>query len=217
MKQKNLMWIGVAILIVIVTPVLGIVSWLHYLNGGDNPNDIPASQRPVLNPHPQYFMTVKGHIDPALLNKLKVTWSLGYSTTNPKCEVTVNRFAGVSAERDLTENYQVKPGPDGSYHLKLPLDKYLPGHCGWELGAIGYAYHYGSYKYIGNSESTVGFNYNGITKKTVINQIVLCGPSKCQLSKNSEAAFQDQLSLTSSPKAIVNFTKNKGVQDDMRH
>ena len=100
-------------------------------NAADKP--MPSKFKPVVNPHPKYFMTVKGYIAPNLLNKVKLVWGTTYVTSNPKCQLTINDFEGVHAPRQVTDKLIVQPNSKGIYENKIALDKYQKGFCGWTL------------------------------------------------------------------------------------
>lgn len=87
--------------------------------------------KPVLNPHPKYFMTVSGRVDPALKGSVPVSFRLRYQTTNPKCRWNLNSVEGVDSDRYISVVHKVIPNSKGNYHFKFTLDKYLPGYCNW--------------------------------------------------------------------------------------
>lgn len=92
----------------------------------------------VINPHPQYFMTVQGHIDPQLNNQVKLVLFADYSTTNDSCKYVINWFEGVSSPRPIDKVIHVSPDINGYYKYQIPMDYYFPGFCGWEFDSIHY-------------------------------------------------------------------------------
>ena len=98
-----------------------------------NPAFIPA-----VNPHPKYFMTVKGHIAPSLKNKLKLEWITDFETTSPKCQVVTNEFEGVYWPRTYRKKVWVKTNAQGHYKIQLPIDFFTKGKCGWQPNGLEY-------------------------------------------------------------------------------
>ena len=93
---------------------------------------------PRINPKPKYYLTVKGHIDPSLKHRVKLTWIADYETTNPKCEVDVNWLEGGYIPREKFLLVKSHPDKQGNYQDKIPLNYYLRGYCGWQLFTVGY-------------------------------------------------------------------------------
>ena len=118
--------------------MLLIVSLVLLLSGcGDkHPAAMPKKFQPVINPHPQYFMTVKGHIAPELVSKIKLKWQAVYSTTNSACDETYNKFEGVVGWRQIIKNFEATVDKQGDYEIKIPLDHYQLGFCQWKISMI---------------------------------------------------------------------------------
>ncbi len=93
---------------------------------------------PQLNPHPKYFMTVKGKIDPALQGKIKLVWQASYATNNAHCQKVINSWEGVYAPREKKFFYNTVPDQQGNYQMKIPLDGLESGYCQWKINTIGY-------------------------------------------------------------------------------
>jgi hypothetical protein len=83
-------------------------------------------------------MTVSGNIKTVLPDKVELKLIADYYTNNKKCEKTYNSFEGVVGARVIRKVYVVKPDKNGIYLVKLPLDKYIPGYCSWDIAAISY-------------------------------------------------------------------------------
>ncbi|MSP53372.1 MAG: hypothetical protein EXR81_03865 [Gammaproteobacteria bacterium] len=101
------------------------------------PKEDPKFQ-PVLDPHPNYFITYKGFIDPSLNHLVKLIILTVYTTTNPACEKDINPLEGVSAPRQQVQYTYVQPDTTGHFSYQLPMDKYLPGVCGWKISWANY-------------------------------------------------------------------------------
>jgi len=93
----------------------------------------------VLNPSPNYFMTVKGHIDPALVDRINLKWVVTYRNDNPKCQLTTSWIEGADADRNQSVSYKPTLSEKGDFKLQLPLDLYQPGYCKWVLQDISYS------------------------------------------------------------------------------
>ena len=94
--------------------------------------------KPVVNPHPQYFVTVSGHIDPELAKAVHLSWQTTAWTKNKKCNVTYNKLEGVVGWRNQVTHYPVKIDAHGNYSIKIPIDHYLPGYCAWQMRTISF-------------------------------------------------------------------------------
>ena len=100
---------------------------------------VPDKYKPKkLNPHPQYFMTVKGFIDPRLVKHIHLTMVAEYNNYNPKCNMWVSRFNGVNVPWQIFHDYPVHPDSKGNYQVKIPLDYYQPGKCDWHAATVRY-------------------------------------------------------------------------------
>jgi hypothetical protein len=97
-----------------------------------------ASNRPQKNPKPQHFLIVNGHIDPELNSSITLRLIQTIAGTNKQCAEVRNPLAGVSEPPGFTKIYTARPDPDGAYQIKVPLDRYLPGHCNWHTLYTGY-------------------------------------------------------------------------------
>ncbi len=129
-RSDKLFLLGVALFI-----IAGVWVYGHFFN---NPIYYPLGKyKPIKNPHPKYFMTVRGWIDPGLYNTLIFTEE--YYSTNDKCEVTINHIEGVSIERTKAITYKIHT-KNHRFSKKLPLDYYKPGFCKWHIVDISYSY-----------------------------------------------------------------------------
>ena len=114
------------------------ISVLLHACGNAPPPPMPKKFQPVVNPNPNYFMTVKGHVAPELAGTVRLVWVTEYYTANPECEVVTNQFEGVRNAREVENTLIVKPNSSGNYEYKIPLDKYLPGFCRWQVSDSSY-------------------------------------------------------------------------------
>jgi hypothetical protein len=72
--------------------------------GNAPPPPMPKKFQPVVNPNPNYFMTVKRHVAPELAGKVKLVWVTTYYTTNQKCNESINKFEGISVPRTINQS-----------------------------------------------------------------------------------------------------------------
>ena len=117
--------------------ILSLCTLLAACSGGQ-PQGNAGKYKPVVNPHPQYFVTVSGHIDPQFAKAVHLSWQTTAWTKNPKCQVTINKFEGVVDERYQEQVYPVKVDKQGYYHINIPIDHYLPGYCDWRMRLISF-------------------------------------------------------------------------------
>lgn len=104
-----------------------------YSCGNNNPFYAPR-----MNPHPQYFMTVKGHIDPDVAKIKKFKIEAFYQTNSPDCEYDTSGIEGAMAPRHRWVVYPIKPNADGNYEILVPLDHFKPGRCEWSISYVQY-------------------------------------------------------------------------------
>jgi len=97
---------------------------------------MPKQFEPVVNPHPKYFMTIKGYVSPSIADKIQLKWVAIYSTTNPKCDKTYNSFEGVVGWRQIKVPFIAKLDKNSRYQFKIPLDYYESGLCEWKIASV---------------------------------------------------------------------------------
>ena len=102
---------------------------------------------PKLNPHPQYYMTVKGRIDPKIKDKVKLSWDALYETNNRDCDIVINNFEGVVRPKNKTSVIKAEINEAGYYYYKIPIDKYMQGYCKWKLTSLRYRFTYNGDQY----------------------------------------------------------------------
>ncbi len=96
--------------------------------------DHEPRKNPKLNPHPEHFVKIYGHVDKGL----DVTLTSGYATYNDKCQITTNWFEGATDDRYSYFNFHISPDKHGNYSITLPKDKLKRGYCKWQFVGIGY-------------------------------------------------------------------------------
>ena len=164
---------------------------------------------PAKNPHPKYFLTVKGYVDPAMKDQLKLTWTMYYYTTNHQCDKTYNWFEGVSGERQIFKHFKVTPDARGYYQLKLPIDAVKPGVCRWKTGGAWYSFKYNNLKNSGDADTSFAFGKAGKKQTPPIRQTLICQNTDYSFTKNSVADLPYALSNKASHQIIVNFKRAK--------
>ncbi len=93
---------------------------------------------PIVNPHPKYFMTVKGKIDPRLIGKITLGIQGMYVTNNKVCDNTYNLFGKYIDHRYKMVTFYPTTDPRSSdYEIKAPLDYFEPDFCKWSILTLG--------------------------------------------------------------------------------
>jgi hypothetical protein len=164
---------------------------------------------PAKNPHPKYFLTVKGHVDPAMKDQLKLVWTMYYYTTNHQCDKTYNWFEGMSAERQIFKKFKVSIDAQGNYQLKLSIDAVKPGFCRWKTGGAWYSFKYNKFKEAGEADTSFSFGETGKKQILPIKQTLICQNAGYSFTKNSVADLPYGLSNKASHQIIVNFKQAK--------
>ncbi len=136
---------------------------------------------PQLNPHPKYFITVEGDIDPGIAEDLTLSWHIAYATHNDACNKVVNYFEGAEVAR-FTEETVTFLANAGHYRYQFAIDKYLPGYCQWE--AVSIYYKFSSHKQ-GQIKGQADFDFGNPSKSYpyVYQDSWLCHDIKCDLVK----------------------------------
>ena len=107
-------------------------------SGYPDSTKVPVKYMPKVNPHPKYFMTVKGFIDPRLQQRIHLTIVAEYNNYNPKCNLLISHFEGASSPWQIFYNYPINLNSKSSYQIKIPLYYYQPGKCRWHIANISY-------------------------------------------------------------------------------
>ncbi len=138
-------WVLIIVaLVVVILPML-----LPYLLGGGvilavylgsvfidhQEKQLDHQYAPVLNPHPQYFFTIKGHMDKALTATMTPRFYASFQSSNDKCLRLDNWLEGAHGPRIVNKMYS-NMDTNGNYFIKIPIDKYKPGMCGWMISEI---------------------------------------------------------------------------------
>lgn len=107
---------------------------------------------PHLNPHPQYFVTIKGTVSPELQDKIR--FYMRYATRAKRCE-----HQGFNVNYSSARADKIKPrfNNKNEFSIVVPLDKYKPGWCEWNASDFGYYFIGEKYK---NYQYAVGFDDN---------------------------------------------------------
>jgi len=127
----------IVIVLIILAPIVLIFTTVEGATYYNKAKDYIAGKtyaKPVVNPNPKKFLTIKGHIE----SGLRVRLSVGYITQNPKCDATTNWLEGVSGSRGHLLFYYLKPNAQGNYQIPLPIDGLEPGVCRWRSELIQY-------------------------------------------------------------------------------
>ena len=122
-RKKTLLWL--AIFVIMVAVIWGFIAVKDYFNN--------LKYKPVVNPNPQYFMTIHGSISPTLIGKVRLKWVAVYASSEAQCDVTYDTFEGIVGWRTVEVPYIAKPLASGDYSFKIPIDYYQPGYCKWQI------------------------------------------------------------------------------------
>jgi len=161
--------------------ILGLAILLAGCSGSNHYPDstkVPAKYKPTINPHPKYFMTVKGFIDPRLNDRIHLTIVAEYDNYNPKCNMWISHLQGAEGPWQIFRDYPVHPDKKGDYHIKIPLDYYQSGKCDWHAAAI----RYGDTKE-DNGDAQIALIFNkGINKSKIQTRAktnIICTTTEC--------------------------------------
>jgi hypothetical protein len=127
-QKKHAIWITCAILVVLL------FAGLHYWHIHE--------RQPIANPHPKYFVTIKGNIQPHMPYPMTVMFRASYAAYNPKCAVQGSWFnlSGLDYMPGKPVYYPAKPNAQGDYVIKIPIDAYKPGKCDWKIAWVMYSF-----------------------------------------------------------------------------
>jgi hypothetical protein len=115
--------------------------------------------KPQTNPHPKYFVTISGHINPKLSKPIYLGFWARYGAINPKCKVWINRLEGVKGMPAKTQFFKPSPNTKGDYAIKIPIDRYQSGMCDWKMAEVDMT---ASFKPINSDYSKNGWNWQVI-------------------------------------------------------
>ena len=173
---------------VIIALVFGLVAC-------SQPPKEDAKYQPVVNPHPKYFITYKGFIDPSLNKLVKLRLLTVYATTNPKCEKVINKFEGVSVPREREHYITARPNNNGTYFYKVALDKYLPGWCKWQVDSAYFNDAGSSRRVDYDTVDWFSSNPKKVTKKVEEQIDWSCSLDNCELKPSTSYIAIEQKSI----------------------
>lgn len=131
--------------------------------------------KPELNSMPKYFLKVSGTV--TWVNTPSIVTL--YSTRNPKCMYMENDIEGVSSNRYIEVVNKVQVNKENRYSLEIPLDKYKPGYCEWQISVVGYTIYPTQLSY--DSFPILSFGKNGIIPASLFGKDVWhCNDAKCK-------------------------------------
>lgn len=86
--------------------------------------------RPEINPSPQKTLILQGHKSA----ELEVWFSMGYETSLEKCrtQALLSRVLGAPDVPQTVDEWVRVPAGQTDFSVSFYLDRYLPGHCGWQ-------------------------------------------------------------------------------------
>ena len=115
-------------------------------------------ERPQENPHPQYYLTLKGHIAKPLQNKVRLRFIQAYVGSNPKCAAESDPISGIKENPARSFTHLAELDANGNYEIKVPLDKYLPGYCHWQSYDMGITLTNQEYHYESDGYGFINYN-----------------------------------------------------------
>lgn len=167
--------------------------------------------KPTANPHPKYYLIVKGHINQQLQKTMHLRLISTYVGTSSRCSFVTNPLAGLKENPARSISYSVNPNKNGAYTVKIPLDYYLAGKCNWTVWGVGYTLTDYDFKMEPSGYGLVSFDENKYQKYKEYNPKIfnfVCSntnANSCQISvpKNDyadiyldkEHSFQQTLNI----------------------
>lgn len=166
---------------------------------------------PTINPNPQYFLTVHGHVDPGMRRDLSIQWHASYMTTNDACKSNSSWSNTWFSDEPVSDHfyyfdYPVKIESNGSYQLKIPMDAVVAGSCRWKLDGLDYSYKYKRVDYQPDFLTSIPFKDTGNLKKQLV-QIWTCDASTCDTKKD---IFNENEYLNSKKSQHINVSFIQG-------
>lgn len=154
-----------------------------------------------LNPHPKYFLTIKGHIAEQLRNKIQLRFIQSTVGWSDRCTQVTNHFEGISGNPLKNDPYLAKLDASGNYVIKIPLDKYLPGYCAWRPWGMGITLTEQEYQHVPNGFAFINYSNTKPNKNSsrVFNYI-------CPKKVSSAAGDDCKISLLPG-KDILNYVR----------
>jgi hypothetical protein len=131
-----------------------------------------STNRPELSTQKKkyhYVVTVK--LSPTLKRPAHITWLITYITYNRKCYKATNaftQFEGGMFPQKITEKMSTSLSKKDSLNINIPLNKYKPGHCQWNIGFIHYSINKSPYILMAK------FNEREKETKTNTNTEIIC-------------------------------------------
>lgn len=122
-KRHKVIWL---VVILVVTGLLILHAYDRY------------QAAPKINPHPKYFVTVSGNIEPHMPYPQTLVFRATYGAYHPSCRVWISRLEGVRGIAGHTVYYPAQPDAKGNYQVKIPIDAYKPGKCDWKMAWVMY-------------------------------------------------------------------------------
>ena len=86
MHKKSWFWLLVVVIVLVA-------AWWGYRYYDD------YKYAPHINPHPKYFVTISGNIEPHMPYPQTLMFRATYGTYNPKCDVWISFIEGVKGLR----------------------------------------------------------------------------------------------------------------------
>lgn len=106
---------------------------------------------PMLNPHPNYFVTISGTIDRKFKKPVYFAFWAIYDGYNPTCSTSTDADDDTSEAPEQSDFYPALPNAQGHYRIVIPIDRYQ-GPCDWKITWIDYSI---SYQPLPKNEDTV--------------------------------------------------------------
>ena len=122
--RKKIIALGCALGVILVLALIGLHVWQRHL------------EKAKPNPHPKYFVTIKGNIQPDMPYPMTTIYKATYAAYNPTCGVWISRFEGVSGLPAKTVFYPARPDKQGNYKIHIPIDAYQLGKCQWKIAWV---------------------------------------------------------------------------------
>lgn len=185
--------------------ILSLCTLLTACSSGQ-PQGNTGKYKPVVNPHPQYFLTIHKSLTMSLSRLKAVTQYVAY---NQQCNIVTNKFEGARAYRSKAVIHY--PSDNQQNILRIPFDRYLPGFCQWYgyLVSLYYKGNDGHYRPIANINVEPNLPKPDKAHKDTSVHLVCnnidCIPRNYQMITNYNIPFYQNIAMS----IDMNFIDNK--------
>jgi hypothetical protein len=138
--------------------------------------NITAKSQPTVNSAPQHYLTITG----TKPRELEIWFAIDFIADNSDCfhRGIGQLVAGSPGDApEILDVVAVKSG-EQNFEVKMPLDRYLPGYCGWHATSV-------------NESTFVGAPGSAPLASTSMNNISASGFSELQSQRDCKSTYDD--------------------------